>query len=154
MMITAQSKSVIWFRPGDAKKVGERCFYMDLIVWLNAEFIEMGDDVGFNYGCFVNAFGGLKIGARTIIGPYVMIHSANHEMDPSMPIIKQHWLKEPIVIGKDCWIGMGVQILPGVTIGDGVVIGAGSVVPKDLPPYTISVGNPCKVIKQRIKKEE
>lgn len=149
MMITGESKSVIYFRPHNAKKVGERCFYLDFIIWLNGEFIEMGDDVAFNYGCYINGFGGLTIGDRSIIGPYSMIHTANHETDPSRPIIEQHWIKEPVTIGKDCWVGMGCMILPGVTIGDGAIIGAGSVVPKDIPPYTLAVGNPCKVVRQR-----
>lgn len=149
MKITGQSKSVIPFRTGDAKRVGERCFYVDLIVWLNGEFVELGDDVAFNYGCYVNGFGGLTIGDRSIFGPNSMIHTSNHEMDPKKPFKEQGWIKEHVTFGKDCWIGMGAMILPGVTIGDGVVIGAGSVVTKDLPSYTIAVGNPCKVIKER-----
>ncbi len=149
MMITAESKSVIPFRPGDAKRVGEGCYYLDLIIWLNSEFIELGDRVRFNYGCYVNGFGGLTIGDRVGFGPYVMIHTANHETDPSRPIHEQGHIKNPISFGEDCWIGMGAIILPGVTIGDGVIIGAGSVVPNDLPPYTVAVGNPCKVVKQR-----
>lgn len=150
MMITAQSKSVIPFRSGDAKRVGRDCFYLDLIVWLNGEAIEMGDEVGFNYGCYVNGFGGLTIGDRSIFGPYTMIHTANHGMDdPNLPVQAQGWNKEPVTVGDECWIGMGASILPGVTIGSGVVIGAGSVVVKDLEPYTVAVGNPAKVIKQR-----
>ena len=50
-------------------------------------------------------------------------------------------------IGNDVWIGSYVIILDGVTIGDGAVIGAGSVVTKDVPPYSIVVGNPARVIK-------
>jgi hypothetical protein len=64
MMITPQSKKVIPFRPQDAKRVGNGCYYLDLIVWLNSEFIELGDNVGFNYGCWVNGFGGLTVGGR------------------------------------------------------------------------------------------
>lgn len=149
MMITAQSKSVIPFRPGDAKRVGKGCYYLDMIVWLNGEFAELGDYVGFNYGVFVNAFGGLTIGDRSMLGPCSMIHTANHETDPNKPLQEQGWVKQPVTIGKDVWVGMGALILPGVTIGDGVIVGAGSVVTKDLPPYTVAVGNPCKVIKER-----
>jgi len=56
-------------------------------------------------------------------------------------------------IGPDVWIGHGVMIKAGVSIGVGAVIGAGSVVTKDIPPYSIAVGNPCKVIKSRFPKE-
>jgi acetyltransferase-like isoleucine patch superfamily enzyme len=78
-----------------------------------------------------------------------MVHTANHETDPSKPLQEQGHIKQPVSIGNDVWIAMGVMILPGVTIGDGVIVGAGSVVTKDLPPYTLAVGNPCKVIRQR-----
>jgi maltose O-acetyltransferase len=161
MMITDRSKSVIPFRPGDAKRVGEGCFYLDLIVWLNGDRIEMGDRVAFNYGCYVNGFGGLTVGDRTFFGPYTMIHTANHEMDYTMihtanhemdlgtPIPDQGWTTKPVTVGADCWIGMGSIILPGVTIGEGCVIGAGSVVAKDLPDYSIAVGNPAKPLRDR-----
>jgi hypothetical protein len=49
MMITERSKRVIPFRPQDAKRVGDGCFYLDLIVWLNGDRIELGEQVGFNY---------------------------------------------------------------------------------------------------------
>ena len=148
-MITERSKSVIPFRPGDARRVGEGCFYLDMIVWLNADRIEMGDRVGFNYGCYVNGFGGLTIGDRSIIGPYSMIHTANHEMDLGSPIPDQGWIERPVDIGPDCWIGMGVSILPGVTIGEGCVVGAGAVVAKSLEPWSVAVGNPAKAIRDR-----
>lgn len=53
----------------------------------------------------------------------------------------------PIVINDGAHIGIGAIIMPGVTIGEGAVIGAGSVVTKDIPPYSIAVGTPAKVIK-------
>jgi maltose O-acetyltransferase len=150
MMITERSKRVIPFRPHDAKRVGEGCFYLDLIVWLNGGEIELGDRVGFNYGCYVNGYGGLRIGDRTIIGPYSMIHTANHEMDLERPIVAQGWTKRPVEIGADCWIGMGVCVLPGARIGDRCIIGAGSVVvPGELEPNHIAVGNPARPIKKR-----
>ena len=151
MMITERSKRVIPFRPHDAKRVGEGCFYLDLIVWLNGDRIELGNQVGFNYGCYVNGYGGLVIGDGTIFGPYVMIHTANHRMDdPECSVAGQGWKAErPVEIGCNVWIGMGVAVLPEVSIGDSCVIGAGSVVAKDLEPYTISVGNPARPIKSR-----
>ena len=56
-------------------------------------------------------------------------------------------------IGADVWIGYGVMIKAGVSIGVGAIIGAGSVVTKDIPPYSVAVGNPCKVIKERFSKK-
>ena len=109
-MITERSKRVIPFRPHDAKRIGDGCFYLDQIVWLNGGEIELGDGVGFNYGCYVNGYGGLRIGDRSIIGPYSMIHTANHEMDPGLPIVDQGWTKQPVKIGSDCWIGMGTSL--------------------------------------------
>lgn len=60
---------------------------------------------------------------------------------------KLPYKREPIHLKKGCVIGMGTIVMPGVTIGEGVIIGAGSVVVKDIPAWTIAVGNPCKVVK-------
>ncbi len=151
MMITELSKRVVPFRPHDAKRVGRGCFYLDRIVWLNGERIEMGDEVGFNYGCYVNGYGGLLIGDGALVGPYTMIHTANHRMDDvTRPIPEQGWEDAPPVeIGAGCWVGMGVCILPGVRLGEGCVIGAGSVVTKDVDPYAIAVGNPARPVRSR-----
>ncbi|MGH3004680.1 MAG: acyltransferase [Gaiellaceae bacterium] len=148
-MITERTKQVISFRPGDAARVGEGCFYLDHIVWLNGDRIELGEQVGFNYGCYVNGYGGLAIGDRTIVGPYTMIHTANHEMDPNHPFADQGWTARRVEIGADCWIGMGVCVLPGARVGDGCIVGAGSVVADEISPYTVAVGNPARVIKSR-----
>lgn len=57
----------------------------------------------------------------------------------------------PIIVGDDVWIGFGAIILSGVTIGQGSVIAAGSIVTKDVPPYSVWIGN--SVLKQRFSKE-
>jgi acetyltransferase-like isoleucine patch superfamily enzyme len=55
-----------------------------------------------------------------------------------------------VIIEDNVWIGGGSIILPGVTIGSGAVIGAGSIVIKSVPPFSVAVGNPARVIKARI----
>ncbi len=151
MLINERSKRVIPFRPHDARRVGEGCFYLDLIVWLNGDRIEMGNRVAFNYGCYVNGFGGLTIGDAAEFGPYVMVHTANHEMgDAHRPVTAQGWRDDgPTEIGRNSWIGMGSCILPGVTVGEGCVVGAGSVVTRSLDAFSVAVGNPARVIRER-----
>lgn len=151
MLISERTKQAIPLGADVAKRVGEGCFYLDQIVWLNGDRIELGDRVGFNFGCYVNGFSGLVIGDDVSVGPYTMIHTADHETsDPERPISQQGWKQSPPVrIGADCWIGMGVCILAGVQIGQGCVVGAGSVVAKDLEAYTVAVGNPAKPVKSR-----
>ncbi len=150
MMINDQSKRVIPFRPHDAKRVGEGCYYIDQIVWLNGDRIELGDRVGFNHGCYVNGYGGLTIDDGVIIGPGVMIHTANHKSaDIDRPMSEQGWIEGPVTVGRNCWVGMAVCILPGVHIGEGCIVGAGAVVVKDLEPWTVCVGNPARPVKSR-----
>ena len=62
-------------------------------------------------------------------------------------------LKGDTVIGNDVWIGQNVTIMPGVHIGDGAIIGTNSTVAKDVPAYSIAVGNPCRVVKKRFDDE-
>lgn len=62
--------------------------------------------------------------------------------------------KGPIIIGDDVWVGSNVVILSGVKIGRGAIIGAGSVVTKDVLPYTINAGNPCKFVRNRFSESD
>jgi len=82
-----------------------------------------------------------------MFGPNVTLATAGHPINPELR--KQGYqYNAPITIGKNCWIGAGVTILPGVTIGDNTVIGAGSMVATDIPSNVVAVGNPCKVLRE------
>lgn len=91
----------------------------------------------------------IKIGADTFIGPNCGLYTAVHPTNAKDRVAGKEWAR-PITIGNGVWLGGNVVVLPGVTIGDRAVIGAGSVVTKDIPPDTVAVGNPCKVIKTNI----
>ena len=60
---------------------------------------------------------------------------------------------KPITVGSNCWFGSNVTVCGGVTIGEGCVIGAGSVVTKDIPPHSLAVGNPCRVLREITEKD-
>ena len=66
-----------------------------------------------------------------------------------MSIVKLPENDQPITIEDDVWIGANVIILKGVTIGRGSIVGAGSVVTSNIPRYSIAIGSPAKMIKQR-----
>ena len=152
-MITETTKQVVPFGAGDAYRDVVVWFYGSCIVWVDGGGIKLGGLVNFNDGCFVNGYGGLVIGDDCRFGPYVMIHTANHELDdPEQPLWSLGWRDEgPLRIGRNSWIGMGTCVLPGATIGEGCVVGAGSVVAGNLPDYTVAVGNPAKVIRERTR---
>ena len=52
MKITDDTKAIVYFRSGDAKRVGEKCYYINQIIWLNPDGIELGDNVRFNHGIY------------------------------------------------------------------------------------------------------
>lgn len=99
--------------------------------------------VGYNSGEIV-------IGDGVRIAPFVIMIGADHKFDnPDIPIYKSGLNYNQIIIEDDVWIASRVNITAGVRIGKGSVIGAGSVVTKDIPPYSVAVGVPAKVIKTR-----
>ncbi len=120
-----------------------------------------------DYSVINNAVGNLVIGnntrvgiGNTIIGPVtisdnvnigqnVTISGLNHNYeDPSKAISEQGVSTMPIKIENDVWIGANSVVLPGVQIGNHSVIGAGSIITKNIPPYSVAVGNPARIIKR------
>jgi acetyltransferase-like isoleucine patch superfamily enzyme len=85
-----------------------------------------------------------------MIGELVSIRDFDHVIDQSeIPMRTQGFVGAPVVVEDDVWIGRGVAILKGVRIGRGAVIGANAVVNRDIPPYSIAVGVPARVVKTR-----
>jgi acetyltransferase-like isoleucine patch superfamily enzyme len=101
------------------------------------------------YTCIAGP-GSIHIGEYCMIASHCGIYANNHIFtDRFRPIMLQGVTTEGIVIEDDCWLGTGVKVLDGVRIGRGCVIGAGAVVTKNIPPYSIAVGIPAKVIGTR-----
>lgn len=108
--------------------------------------LRFGEHVFVNFNCCFLDGGGIEIGDHTLIGPNVQIYTPNHPVD-YIERRKSIERSLPVKIGADCWIGGGVVICPGVNIGDRCIIGAGSVVTKDVPPDSLAVGNPARVVR-------
>ncbi len=89
----------------------------------------------------------IYVGDCTMFGPNVTVATAGHPILPELRE-KAYQYNMPVHIGKNCWLGAGVIVLPGITIGDNTVVGAGSVVTKDLPSNVVAVGNPCHVLRE------
>ncbi|GAB4376974.1 MAG: hypothetical protein Kow00121_25190 [Elainellaceae cyanobacterium] len=94
----------------------------------------------------------IKIGKNCMIAAHSSMYANNHIFDdPDIPINQQGVTCKGITIEDDCWLGTGVRVLDGVTIGKGSIVGAGAVVTKSIPPYSVAVGVPARVISSRRK---
>jgi len=106
----------------------------------------IGDHVGIS-GCTISAATSITIGNHVLVGSGCLITDSDaHPVNPDERRSGGGGKSKPVIIEDDVFIGARAIVLKGVTIGRGSVIGAGSVVAKSIPPYSIAVGNPAKVI--------
>ena len=107
----------------------------------------IGNRVAINSKTRIDCFCKIVIGDDTLISEEVIIRDSNNHR------IHEDGFKEkdPIVIGKNVWIGLRAVILPGVTIGDGAVVAAGAVVCRDVPAHALVGGVPAKIIKENVR---
>ena len=128
-------------------------FYCDY-----GQHISIGNNVIININCTFVDCNKITIGNNVLIASNVQIYTATHPVNISDRLL-DNWSYNnphaffntyslPVTIEDNVWIGGGVIILPGVTIGKNSVIGAGSVVNKSIPPNSLAVSNPCKVIRK------
>ena len=129
-------------------EVGENC-YIESPYFANwgGHHVHLGKNVYANAGLKLVDDTHIYIGDYTMLGPNVVLATAGHPIDPEL---RQKGLQYnlPVRIGRNCWLGAGVIVMPGVTIGDNTVIGAGSIVTKDVPSGVVAVGNPCRVLRE------
>jgi maltose O-acetyltransferase len=105
--------------------------------------LEVGEGSRIGFYCVLECHGGVEIGKKVSIGPFVMILSSDKTNEGAV--------RKKTTIGDNAWIGGHVSILAGITIGKNALIGAGSVVTKDIPDNAVAFGVPCRVV--RYKKE-
>ena len=108
--------------------------------------VHIGDDFFGNVNLTFIDDVDIRIGDGVMIAPQVTLATTGH---PVHPALREDFRRfsEPIVIEDRVWIGSNVVVLPGVRIGYGSVIGAGSVVSRDIPPMSVAVGVPCRVVR-------
>lgn len=122
------------------------------VVFSNPERIEIGNGVTIGSRCHLwagHAKGRIVIGDDVLFGPEVMVTAATYRFNDGYPVTKKKMDEDDIIIGNDVWFGTRVIVVPGARIGDCSIIGAGALVRGEIPPMSIAVGQPARVIGQR-----
>ena len=173
ILIPKQTRTRLWIQwfvnPFYHKKGKGACVRrrtrMDVVPWNKFELGSYSTIEDFS--AINNGVGEVMIGDRTkiglsntIIGPVsigndirlaqnITLSGLNHKYtDVNLPIHVQGVSTAPIVIEDETWIGANVVVLAGVTIGKHCIVAAGSVVTKDIPSYSVAVGNPARLLKK------
>lgn len=98
----------------------------------------------------INCYLDVEIGDSVLIADSVYVSDFDHKFnDLDLPIKDQGIAKARVRIGRDVWVGTKVTVSSGVTIGEGAVVGANAVVTRDIPAYSVAVGVPARVVKDR-----
>ena len=126
-------------------EIGEDC-YIEPPLHANwgGRHVHFGKAVYANFNLTLVDDTHIYVGDYTMLGPNVTIATAGYPILPELRE-KAYQFNMPVHIGRNCWLGAGVIVLPGITIGDNSVIGAGSVVTKDVAENSVVYGNPAKV---------
>ena len=135
---------------------GEGTFFQAPVYFDYGCFTTFGKNCGANFNFTVLDCAPIKIGDNVLFGPNCTLAAPMHPLCPKERNVRTRENGElynleyakPITIGSDCWLASNVTVCGGGTIGEGCVIGAGSVVTRDIPPYSLAAGNPCRVIRQ------
>lgn len=129
-------------------EIGENC-YIEPPFHSNfaGKHVHFGKNVYANFNLTLVDDTHIYVGDYVMFAPNVTIATAGH---PILPALREkgYQFNMPVHIGRNCWLGAGVIVIPGVTIGENTVVGAGSVVTKDLPANVVAVGNPARVIRE------
>ena len=117
--------------------------------------VQIGDFSNIGANCRIGTTSRVRFGTHVLLAANCYIGGAQHRFDRTdIPIMRQGYeSKGGVEIEDDVWLGAGVTVLDGVRIGTGCVVGAGSIVTKDLPPYSVAIGIPARVVANRQEKQ-
>ena len=135
-------------------EIGDGC-YIEPPLHSNwgGKHVHFGKNVYANFNLTLVDDTHIYVGDYTMLGPNVTVASAGHPILPELRE-KAYQYNASVRIGRNCWIGASVVIVPGITIGDNSVIGAGSVVTRDIPTNVVAAGNPCRVLREINEKDK
>ncbi len=148
-LLRANTKEDLGLILGDGVSILENGF-----ISANGGFIRIGSRSWLGPACMVFGNGGVCIGNDVMIAAKTTINTVSHNYDRcDLPMNEQGLNTAAVIIGDDVWIGINVTILQGLSIGQGSIIGAGSLVNCNIPPWSIAVGCPARVIRKRTNLE-
>jgi acetyltransferase-like isoleucine patch superfamily enzyme len=142
----------IYARPGYGRIVLGRWVHLGAGTALRCHegTVTVGDKSVLGRRVSINGYLDIEIGASALFADDVYVSDFDHKFaDLTRPIKDQGIAKARVRIERDVWIGTKVTVARGVVIGEGAVVGANAVVTRDLPAYSVSVGVPARVIKDR-----
>ncbi len=107
------------------------------------EQVHLGSHVAVGYYSILQGLGGIRLDDFVLLGDHVVLATSSH---PTTEFHFHNSYQKPIHLKENVWLGANVMVLPGVTIGENAAIGAGAVVTTDIPPNSVAVGVPARVI--------
>lgn len=131
-------------------KLGHSCHvYPSVQIWAPWN-LELADQVGIADGVICYSMAPIVIGAQVVVSQGVHLCTGSHDYEDA----NFQLYARPIHIEPNVWLCAECFVGPGVTVGTGAVIGARAVVTKNMPPWNVCGGNPCKPIKLRVMRQE
>jgi len=125
-------------------KIGKALIYRSVRIYAPWN-LEIGDWTCIGANVEIYNKDKVAIGSQCVISQDSYICTASHDITSHLMAL----ITRPVKVGDQCWIAAKATVLPGVTIGEGAVVGACAVASKDVPPWTVVVGNPAKEVKRR-----